>query len=357
MEKKYRGPLHEMALTTKTDYWNDSCSINELSYAIENGAVGATTNPVIVKNVLKAELENYEEQVKELIANNPEATEDEIAWVLIENMAVEGAKLLKPVFDPETGRGRISIQTNTKYYRNSELLIEQALHFSDLAENIQVKIPATSAGIKAFEESTYRGVSINATVSFTVPQAIAVAEAVERGLNRREKEGLDNSHINPVCTIMVGRVDDWLKDVANRDHIITNPEYLEWAGVAVMKNAYNIFQERGYKTKLLAAAYRNHHQWSQFIGGDILETIPYKWQKRFNGSNIEVKERIDDSVAPEIIDELLYKFDDFKKAYLPEGMGEKEFDNYGAVTKTLLQFSEGYDELVSIIRGYMLIVR
>lgn len=354
MEKKYRGPLHEMALTTKTDYWNDSCSINELSYAIENGAVGATTNPVIVKNVLKAELENYEGQIRDLIANNPKATEDEIAWILIENMALEGAKLLKPIFDPKTGRGRISIQTNTKYYRNSELIVKQAVHFNDLAENIQVKIPATKAGIKAFEEATYKGISINATVSFTVPQAIAVAEAVERGLNRREKEGLDNTDINPVCTIMVGRVDDWLKNVADRDNIITNPEYLEWAGVAVMKNAYKIFQERGYKTKLLAAAYRNHHQWSQFIGGDILETIPYKWQKRFNGSNIEVKERINDAVAPEIIDELLDKFDDFRKAYLPEGMKEEEFDTYGAVTKNLLQFSEGYDELVSIVRRYML---
>lgn len=357
MEKTYKGPLHEMALTTKTDYWNDSCSIKELSYAIENGAVGATTNPVIVKNVLKGELESYEDQIRDLIVSNPEATEDELAWLLIEDMAVEGAKLLKPVFEPETGRGRISIQTNTKYYRNPELLTEQAVYFSGLAENMQVKIPSTSAGIKAFEEATYRGVSINATVSFTVPQSIAVAEAVERGLKRREREGLDNSKINPVCTIMVGRVDDWLKDVANKDHIITNPEYLEWAGVAVMKNAYRIYNERGYKTKLLAAAYRNHHQWSQFIGGDILETIPYKWQKRFNSSDVEVKERIGEPIAPEMIDELLDKFDDFKKAYLPDGMKVEEFDNYGAVTKTLLQFSEGYDELVSIIRRYMLIVK
>ncbi len=67
----------------------------------------------------------------------------------------------------------------------------------------------TKAGIKAVEEATYRGVNINATVCFTVPQALAVGEAVERGLSRREKEGYDTSKMTPVCTIMVGRLDDW----------------------------------------------------------------------------------------------------------------------------------------------------
>jgi transaldolase len=62
----------------------------------------------------------------------------------------------------------------------------------------------TEAGVVAFEEATYRGVTINATVSFTMPQAIAVAEAVERGLKRREKEGKPVDHIVPACTIMVG---------------------------------------------------------------------------------------------------------------------------------------------------------
>lgn len=59
-----------------------------------------------------------------------------------------------------------------------------------LAPNMHIKMPATSAGIKAFEEATYRGVSINATVSFSATQAQAVGEAVQRGLDRRTAEGL-----------------------------------------------------------------------------------------------------------------------------------------------------------------------
>jgi transaldolase len=109
-----------------------------------------------------------------------------------------------------------------------------------------VKIPVTKAGITAIEETTYQGVSINATICYTLPQCLAVAEAVERGLKRREAEGKDISSMGPVCTIMVGRLDDWLKVVADRNNIITDPGYLEWPGVAVMKKTYKIYKERGY---------------------------------------------------------------------------------------------------------------
>ena len=234
-----------------TKYWNDSCSIKELTYAIERGAVGATTNPVIVKGVLEKELDDYRDYITKLVKDNPTKSEDEIAWIVIEKMAIDGAKLLEPLFDPKTGTGRISIQTNTKYFNNAEKLIEQAVYFNTLAPNMQVKAPATSAGIKAFEEMTYRGISINATVSFTATQAIAVGEAVERGLKRREAEGLDNSGINPVCTIMVGRLDDWLRESAEKKSICIDPCALHYAGIACVKKAYKVYNERGYKTKML----------------------------------------------------------------------------------------------------------
>ena len=64
-------------------------------------------------------------------------------------------------------------------------MLAQGVHFTTLAPNIIVKFPATAAGIRAIEEATARGVSVNVTVCFTVPQALAAAEAIERGLRRR----------------------------------------------------------------------------------------------------------------------------------------------------------------------------
>ena len=349
----FKSVLHEMASTTPTQFWLDSCSQKELAYALDNGAVGATTNPLIVTAVLESELPAYESIIKGFVKDMPEATEDEIAWKTIEYMAIQGAKTLEPIFDPAKGFGRISIQTNTKYHRNPKLLIEQATYFGTLAPNIQVKLPVTSAGIEAIEEVTYRGISVNATVSFTVPQALAVAEAIESGLKRRAAEGLDNTRINPVCTIMGGRTDDYIKDVAAKKNICIDPGYLEYCGVAVIKNAYRIYQEKGYKTKLLGAAYRNRHHLADLIGGDMLHTIPYKYQLYYNASDIKVCNSMDTPVDPVIVNALLEKFDEFKKAYNPDGLSVKEFDNYGATLATLRGFYAGYDKLVTIIRRFI----
>ena len=57
---------------------------------------------------------------------------------------------------------------------------------------------------------------------------------------------------------MVARLDDWLKVIANRDDIVAEPHYLEWAGVAAMKKAYGIYKKKGYRLRLLSAATCNH---------------------------------------------------------------------------------------------------
>jgi len=344
-----------MTQTTPTRLWNDSCSIEELKYSISHGASGATCNPVIVNTVLKQEWENWKDRIPQIINENPLATEDDIAWLLIEEMSVRAAEMLIPVFESEKGRnGRLSIQTDPRLYRNPEKIVQQAVRFNRLAPNMIVKIPATMAGIVAIEEATYRGISINATVSFTLPQAVEVAEAVERGLTRREKEGNDISMMGPVCTLMVGRLDDWLKVVADRENIIANPEVLDWAGVAVMKKAYQIYEKRGYRLRLLSAAFRNHRHWSEFIGGNVIISPPCLWQKRYNASDVTVENRMNIPVDDEVVEELEKKFVDFRRAYYENGMTPLEFDNFGATIRTLKQFCQATTDLTVLIRDMML---
>jgi transaldolase len=354
-ETSYKSPLHQMTQTTPTCLWNDSASIEELTYSIGHGAVGATCNPVIALTVLKQEMSDWRPRILELIDEMPLASEDQIGWRVIEEMSARGAGLLRGIFEAQGGRnGRLSIQTDPRNYRNTEAIVEQAVRFSQLAPNMIVKIPVTRAGIPAIEEATYRGVSINATVSFTLPQSIAVAEAVERGLRRREREGKDISTMGPVCTIMVGRLDDWLKVVMEKQEISTDPGYLEWAGVAVFKKTYAIFRERGYRLRLLSAAFRNHMHWSEFIGGDVVISPPCAWQKRYNASDIEVIPRIDKPVDPRIIEDLLKRFDDFRRAYMEDGLRVDEFDSFGSTKRTLRQFNGACTDLAVLIRDFMI---
>jgi transaldolase len=351
----YKSPLHEMTRSTPTCLWNDSASARELTYSIDHGAVGATCNPVIVLGVLKNELSAWKVRIQSLICELPNSTEDEIAWQLVREISVQAATLLKPIFDQQRGKnGRLSIQTDPRLYRDSDAILKQAIEFSRLAENMIVKIPATHAGIRAIEEATYQGVSINATVSFTLPQCIAVAEAVERGLRRRELEGKDISTMGPVCTIMVGRLDDWLKVLVDKNNVAIDPGYLEWAGVAVFKKAYQIFRERGYRIRLLSAAFRNHMHWSEFIGGDVVISPPYSWQLRFNGSDVDVRPRIDEPVKGTIVDALLRHFPDFRRAYTEGGLTSQEFDTFGPTVRTLRQFITACHDLDGLVRDFML---
>lgn len=346
-----------LALTVKagTDFWNDSCSIGELTYAIEHGAVGATSNPTIVLDVLKKEMHVWRARVHEVIRENPTWSEDQVAWALIEEMAAKAAAHLMPVYARERGRkGRLSIQTNPTLYRNADAILAQAIHFDSLAPNLHVKIPATAAGIKAIEEATYCGVNINATVSFCVPQAVAVADAVERGIRRREIEGLPIDDMVPICTLMIGRLDDWIHVLEKRDGVLVPPGLGDWAGIACLKKATELYQRRGYRTQLLAAAFRHHLHWSELIGGDITLTIPHFWQCLFNASDIPVVTRFHDPIDPQIIATLCAKFPDFLRAYDEHGLEVNEFDGFGPTVRTLRAFISSYHDLLGVVRDIML---
>jgi transaldolase len=152
---------------------------------------------------------------------------------------------------------------------------------------------------------------------------------------------------------MVGRLDDWLKIVADKRSITVDPGVLEWGGVAVLKKAYGVFKQRGYHLRLLSAAFRNHMHWSEFIGGDVVISPPYKWQVRLNASEIEVVPRIDKPVAPEIIAALM-KFEDFRRAYEADGLSIADFDSFPPTRRTLRQFIAGCHDLDAQVREFML---
>ena len=138
-----------------------------------------------------------------------------------------------------------------------------------------VKIPVT-----ARRHPGDRGGHVSRRSASTPPSrsrcrsAIAVAEAVERGLDAREAEGKDIATMGPVCTIMVAAWTTGSRSSWTSEDISVDPGFLEWAGVAVFKKTYRLFRERGYRIRLLSAAFRNHMHWSEFIGGDVVISPP-----------------------------------------------------------------------------------
>jgi transaldolase len=355
MDTMTRSPLARTVAETATDIWNDSCAVDELEYAIANGATGATANPTIVHDVWKADPGHWRDRVRTLAVENPIATEVDLAWAVVAEMSIRGARLLEPIFEREGGRkGRLSVQTDPTLFRDPRRMVDQAMGFDRLARNVIVKFPATSDGIRAMEEASRRGISVNATVSFSVSQAVAAAEAVERGIAARAAAGEPTDAMGPVITLMMGRVEDWLRVLTERDGVVVDPAALPWSGVAVFKRAYAVFRERGFRARLLGAAIRHHYHWSELIGGDVVITMPSSWQKRFNASSIEVRPRIDDPVDPDIVAELSRAFPDFVRALEPDGLSIAEFDTFGPTVRTLRAFVGSYHDLLHAVSDALL---
>ena len=347
----------KMRLTTErgADFWNDSCAENELKEAVQNGATGATSNPVIVGTAVKADLPTWVPVIDGLIAEDAEAGEEEIAWKLIEALGRKAAAVLEPVHRETRGaKGFLSMQVNPKLYRSARQMAEHGRRLATVAPNVAVKVPATPAGIAAGAELVASGINVNATVSFTLPQAVAVADAFEAALDQAKARGLDMSRLHPYATLMVGRLDDHLQRVLTKQAISIDPGYLHWAGIAVFKKARRIFVERGYRSTLLAAAYRHHLHWSELIGKGVILSMPYAWWKQFEASDIEVTDTLDRPVEARIVDGLYAKFADFRHAYDENGLSPEEFARFGATLHTLNQFISGYHDLLAFVRERML---
>jgi transaldolase len=347
----------KMRLTTElgADFWNDSCAPNELREAVENGATGATSNPVIVFGAVKADPKTWLPVVDTLAAENPAATEDEVAWSLIETLGTRAAAILQPVYGQSQGaKGFLSMQVNPKFYRDARRMEEHGRRLAAIAPNVAIKVPATVPGVEAGAALVASGINVNATVSFTLSQLLHAAESFERALDLARASGADLRTLHPYTTLMLGRLDDHLQRVATQQGVTIDPGHLHWAGVAVFKKARRIFRERGYRSTLLAAAYRHHLHWSQLVGPGVILTIPYGWWTQFEKSDVEVEETLDRPVDARIVESLYTRFVDFRAAYDEGALAPERFVGYGASVHTLNQFIGGYHDLLALVRERML---
>ena len=133
---------------TGTELWNNSCGIDDLPYAVANGATGATSNPPIVLGIVRAEGRTWRDRAWQLAAEHPTWGEGDIAWRLIEEVAIRGAGMLAPIHERTGGRqGRLLAQVSPTLYRDAGAMLAQAARLSSLAPNLQVKLPVTTAGL------------------------------------------------------------------------------------------------------------------------------------------------------------------------------------------------------------------
>ncbi|HUZ17785.1 MAG TPA: transaldolase family protein [Spirochaetia bacterium] len=328
--------LQWLSSSTKTAWWHDSGDPAELESAIRNGAVGVTTNPVLCARALDANRAYWREDIRRALDSHQSPTEK--AEALMRIVVTHAAKQVEPSFRRTSGKhGYACAQVDPSAAGNREAMLAQAKRYHAWAPNIAIKLPATLAGLDVMEQCCSEGMTVTVTVSFTVAQVWSIAQRYQKVLERNRKSGRETGRCFAV--IMIGRLDDYLREVFADNRAPVSEEELRMAGLSVVKHAYRLYQESSLEAVLLVAAMRGNYHMTELSGGDLILSIHPSYQKSLFDASVDRTEKIDEPI-PEAALESLSRQPEFRKAYDPSAMSEKELIAFGLTQRTLSQFVE-----------------
>ena len=249
---------------------------------------GVTTNPVITKTGIDTLPDTWYPWIEEEIERHPNFNAAQITWQTYKEFSRLGAQLYRPIFE-ESGykHGYVSAQVDPRELNDAREIVEQALGLKILSPNIMIKVPGTRAGVLSIFLLTALGVPTNATLVFTLPQILAVAEAVKRGRQVGEGQGTDYSQWRSVITLMMARFEEReeMAQEAREAGFELTEELMRWSGIAIMKKAYHTLREREYPSKLLLASSRVGPREGQIV--HVEETVGANLVYTMNQSFIE----------------------------------------------------------------------
>jgi len=321
---------------TCTKWWHDSADPAELALGLKRGAIGVTTNPFLANLALTRNRALWAADIQRVLAQRLAA--EPKAEALMQIVVSRTAEKLLPEYQASQGTsGFVCAQVNPARAGDRDAMQAMARRFHAWAPNIAVKLPATSAGLDVLENCVAEGITVTATVSFTVPQAVAIAERDRAGIRRARQRGIEPGRCFAV--IMIGRLDDYLREVALDNRAAVSECDIRQAGLAVTKRAYALYREQDYSAKLLVAALRGDYHLTELAGADILMSIAPPYQELFVSQDLPRQERIETPVATDVIDRLC-QMPEFVRAYERDGMTPSEFVGFGATQRTLSQFVE-----------------
>ncbi|MDR2048334.1 MAG: transaldolase family protein [Treponema sp.] len=322
---------------TDSFWWTDSAVYKNMDDYIGNGATGATTNPPLVRRSLYGDPNFWRPYLKDI---DPNLKSDEKAEEIIKRITAAIAEKFLPVFKSSKGKqGYVCAQVNPALQGNAEKMFEMAKRLNKWAENIAVKIPANAAGLEVMEECASLGITTVGTVSFSVPQAVEIARRQSIGAARAEKAGIKPGQAFSV--VMVGRQDDYIRDIAMDNHGNLAESDIIQAGTAVIKRAHEIVKSQSYISQLMPAGMRGAYHTIDLAGTDMTMSISANIQDFLAKEKSPFKTNIDKSIPKDVIDRLC-KIPEFVRAYEPDGMKASEFLSYGLCQRTLSQFSEAW---------------
>ena len=286
----------------------------------------ATTNPSLI--LAAAKNPDYIKLIDQALESSrkslPEGfSESELIKETIDQVSVFFGKEILNLIS-----GRVSTEVDARLSFDTEATVKKARklinHYKSFGidkERILIKIASTWEGIKAAEILEKEGIKCNLTLLFNFCQAVACANA-------------KITLISP----FVGRILDWHKAKTGKDHFSGDED----PGVISVTKIYNYFKEKGFKTEVMGASFRNVEEIKELAGCDLL-TISPKFLDELNREKGKLIKKLDENAqSNRSID---YKFDekDFRLSMLEDQMASEK------LSEGITGFSKAIEELEELL--------
>jgi transaldolase len=227
---------------TGTKLWLDSVDPELVDKNIKLGATGATSNPIIISDLLKT---GRFDSVMETFFDEG-MSDDQVAWAMTDYLVSDAQDKFQEINDATGGDdGYVSFELDPLLEDRERNMphAERVKHYIELGKlwgkgymNRMIKVPATAAGLDALEELAAAGLALNVTLIFSERQWRIATERVWKGAQRR-RNGL--KRFKSVYSIFVSRVDVYTeKNVKD-----LSPEAQGQVGIVNVKRLWKLNQE------------------------------------------------------------------------------------------------------------------
>lgn len=237
----------------------------------------ATTNPSLIYSA--SQQPQYHHLLDEAIRfgkTHGKSAQEQLISALDKVFINFGLEILKIV------PGRVSTEVDARLSFDIQGSIEKARHLISLYEaagqdrkRILIKLASTWEGIRAAEKLEKEGIHCNMTLLFSLPQAIACAEA-------------GATLISP----FVGRILDWYKKNENPNGYTPTDD----PGVKSVTRIYNYYKKFGYHTQIMGASFRNKDEITELAGCDLLTISPILLEELKNAT-VPLPRKLDPQIA------------------------------------------------------------
>ena len=325
---------------------------------------GVTTNPSLIAKSILNSPQRWSREVRRQ-AMQQEFHAEPVFRLLYRAVVAESAAVMMPMWQRSEGRyGWVSAQLDPRAMCDRQRMLDEALALTSLSPNIMAKVPGVPAGYEVIKELVARGISINNTLTCTVPQFLTCIRVVEEGLAVAQRVGIGADRWRAVITHMIGRYGSngiLLKEAATLG-VELSPSDVRWAEVAILKEITQILGQGSHPVKMLVSSLEVDDPLSgaqlsmhleQTAGADIVYTCKPDFveatMRRERDLAAFAQDAIYRPVPADVLDRL-NRLPYFRQAVEPGGMQPEQFTDHSVVTTTHSEMNRNVHQVIDFIQ-------